>query len=122
MCDARDDEASGDRRGDDAVEGCEFCAGMEDCLVDAASRYKTNGWDPDGEGSWYRFGFTTSCEVCGRWFDFDAADEAYEQTEGPASPTGSPADEVRRLAAQLGLDGTGIDQLIEVFGRRPMRG
>ena len=49
-------------------------------------------------------------------------DEAYEQTEGPASPTGSPADEVRRLAAQLGLDGAGIDQLIEVFGRRPMRG
>lgn len=115
------DIAEGDPAGDEDA-GCEFCAGMEDCLVEAAQRYKANGWDPDGEGSWYRFGFTTSCEACGRSFDLDAGDEAYEQTEGPESPTGSPADEVRRLAEQLGIDNDGIEQLIEVFGRRPMIG
>jgi hypothetical protein len=81
-----------------------------------------HGWDPDEEGCWYRFGFTTSCEAGGRSFDFDATDEAYHATAGPESPTGCRADEVRRLAAELGVDGDGIEQLLGVFQRRPMRG
>lgn len=102
--------------------GCGFCFGMEDVLVESARRYKVSGWDPDGEGGSYRFGYTTECEYCGRCFDFDAADEAYERTDGPASPTGSPADEIRRLAAELGLNPAGFEEFVDVYRHRPMGG
>ena len=115
MGDARDDDDT------DESPRCEWCAGMENAMAENAARYKANGWDPDGEGSWYRYGFTTSCEMCGRWFDQDEANRVFEETEGPERPTGSPVDEVRRLAAKLGLDSDGIDQLIGVYQRRPMR-
>lgn len=119
-----DESGVDDERDDgdtDESSGCEWCGGMEGAIVENAVTYKANGWDPDGEGSWYRYGFTTYCEACGRWFDHDKADRVYEETEGPESPTGSPADEIRRLAAELGLDRDGIDQLINVFKDRPMR-
>jgi hypothetical protein len=107
--------------GGEEPEACEWCAGIEDAIAERAVTYKTNGWDPGGEGSWYRYGFTTSCEVCGRGFDHDEADRVYEETAGPESPTGSPADEIRRLAADLGLDPDGIDEFIDVYQRRPMQ-
>ena len=113
-----DDDATD---GEEEPEACEWCSGMEDVIAEQAVMYKTKGWDPDGEGSCYRYGFTTSCEVCGRWFDHDEANRRYEETAGPESPTGSPADEIRRLAAELGLDPDGIDEFIDVYQRRPMR-
>jgi len=119
MSDDELDDMTDDPDEGDEAEGCDFCAGMEGCLVDAAREYKASGWDPGGEGPWYRYGFTTSCEACGRAFDFDEADRVYEETEGPDSPTGDPADRIREMAAQLGVDG--IDELIDVFKDRPMR-
>lgn len=98
---------------------CDACVGAEEVLVEQARQFKTKGWDPEEDG-YGRYGVTYQCTECGRAFDFDAADAAYAASPGPETPTGSQADEVRRLAGDLGLDLDDVEKLLQVCSRRPM--
>jgi hypothetical protein len=111
-------EAGAEDEDEDSV--CEFCDGMEEALVERSREFKASGWDPDEEGSGYRYGFTEYCDSCGRAFDFDEADVVYAQAPGPDEPTGSRADHLRDLASRLDLQPDAMDALLEVWSRRPM--